>query len=145
MQNIGPLIAFVTSHRWARKYRVHKLMRDELCAPYDNDMMMITKNDGSSLLHQCHIVSLHKKAKQSFILSRPFLLSLFAFPLFISVKISSSIGFHNQFEFICFVVDLWIQCWMLNKKELLAAADILLFIFILFKLPYSFNNGKRLS
>ena len=67
------------------------------------------------------------------------------FPFFISVKISSSIGFHNQFEFICFVVDLWIQCWMLNKKELLAAADILLFIFILFKLPYSFNNAKRLS
>ena len=61
--------------------------------------------------------SLHKKAKQSFILSRPFLLSLFAIPLFIPVKISSSIGFHNQFEFICFVVDLWIQCWMLNKKS----------------------------
>ena len=99
---------------------MHKLMRDELCALMimilRMMMMMISKNDGSSLLHQCHIVSLHKKAKQSFILSRPFLFRFFAIPLFIPMEIASWIASHNQFKFICFVVDLWIS-WMFNKKS----------------------------
>ena len=98
---------------------MHKLMRDELCALMImilRMMMMISKNDGSSLLHQCHIVSLHKKAKQSFILSRPFLFRFFAIPLFIPMEIASWIASHNQFKFICFAVDLWIS-WMFNKKS----------------------------
>ena len=110
MHNIGPLIAFVTSHRWARKYRVHKLMRDELCAPYDNDMMMITKNDGSSLLHQCHIVSLHKKAKQSFILSRPFLFHFLLAPFYF-VQDSFLNSFPQSASVYMFC------CWFMNPVE----------------------------
>ena len=127
---------------------MHKLMRDELCALMImilRMMMMISKNDGSSLLHQCHIVSLHKKAKQSFILSRPFLFRFFAIPLFIPMEIASWIASHNQFKFICFVVDLWIS-WMFNKKS---CWQIYYFFPILFKLPhtssctYNVQRGKK--
>ena len=112
-------------HTRSREYLRSRTQIDAWWAfrPYDNNdlttkTMMITQKWWFIFTpSMSNIVSLHKKAKQSFILSRPFLLSLFAFPLFIPVKISSSIGFHNQFEFICFVVDLWIQCWMLNKKS----------------------------
>ena len=58
---------------------------------YDNDMMIINTRKWWWFIFtpsMSNIVSLHKKAKQSFILSRPFLFSTFCYPLFISAEIA---------------------------------------------------------
>ena len=88
---------------------MHKLMRDELCAL----MIMIWwwwSQNGSSLLHQCHIISLYKKRNNH---SSCRLFSFLLLSISLVEWVASWIA-HNQFRIGCFV-DLWIRL-MLNKN-----------------------------